>query len=384
MKIACVVQRFGPEIAGGAEAHCRSIALRLAESHEVTVLTSCARDYISWADELPAGESSDGELRVIRFPARQRSQREFRELSEWVFTGRASIEEETRWFRLNGPEMPDLIEHLERHGDDYDRILFWSYRYYQSFFGLPCVADRAILVPTAEEDPAIRLSVLGEFFARPQGMLFLTEEEAELVGSHTRGELPPSEIIGGGIEPASDVPADLLDPLELDEDFGLYLGRIDPNKGCATLFRHFLRHLEQGGRPVQLVLAGKAAMAVPEHPMIRSLGFVSTEVREALLSRARLLFMPSPFESLSLVLLESWNHGRPALVNGGCRVLKGQMRRANGGLYYLNFPEFSAGLDLLLENPAVADRLGAQGQRYVAQTYRWPTVMEKVERLLAV
>ena len=123
-------------------------------------------------------------------------------------------------------------------------------------------------------------------------------------------------------------------------------------------------------------------MPIPDHPSIRTLGFVEHDVREALLSRARALMMPSPFESLSMVLLEAWNHGLPALVNARCKVLRGQVERADGGLYYGNAVEFSAALDYLLDHPDAAAELGRQGLAYVDREYRWPTVMEKIERLL--
>jgi len=48
MKIALVVQRYGTDILGGSEYHARLIAERLAQRHQVEVLTTCARDYISW------------------------------------------------------------------------------------------------------------------------------------------------------------------------------------------------------------------------------------------------------------------------------------------------------------------------------------------------
>jgi glycosyltransferase involved in cell wall biosynthesis len=93
--------------------------------------------------------------------------------------------------------------------------------------------------------------------------------------------------------------------------------------------------------------------------------------------------MPSPFESLSMVLLEAWNHGLPALVNARCKVLRGQVLRADGGLYYGSTTEFIAALDYLLERPEAARALGRQGLAYVDREYRWPIVMEKIERLLA-
>src|SRR5471032_2181970 len=92
--------------------------------------------------------------------------------------------------------------------------------------------------------------------------------------------------------------------------------------------------------------------------------------------------MPSPFESLSMVLLEAWNHGLPALVNARCKVLRGQVERADGGLYYGNTIEFIAALDYLLDHPAEARQLGRQGLAYVDREYRWPVVISKIDALL--
>ena len=94
--------------------------------------------------------------------------------------------------------------------------------------------------------------------------------------------------------------------------------------------------------------------------------------------------MPSPYESLSMVLLEAWNHGLPALVNARCKVLRGQVARADGGLYYGNAVEFVAALDYLLDHPDAARQLGRQGLAYVDREYRWPIVVGKIEPLLRV
>jgi glycosyltransferase involved in cell wall biosynthesis len=307
--------------------------------------------------------------------------RRFIDLSDRVSADVATAEEQEAWFRENGPDAPELLAHLRAHGGEYDRVLFWAYRYADAYFGLPLVADRAVLVPTAEEDPLIHVDALGPFFALPRGFLFLTPEEETLVAARAPAGRP-SAIIGSGLDPAPESPdLSVLDPLGLGDPFVLYLGRIDPNKGCGALFRHFQRYVE-GGRNVQLVMAGPASMPIPAHPLIRPLGFVDDRVRDALLAKARALVMPSPFESLSIVLLEAWNRGLPALVNARCKVLRGQVRRADGGLYYRNAVEFGAGLDYLLDHAEAARQLGRQGLAYVDRQYRWPVVLEKIGALL--
>jgi len=383
VKLACVVHRYGADIAGGSEGHCRLVAEHLAARHDVTVLTTTARDHITWANHYPAGESSIDGVRVLRFPVvRQRHIHRFMDLSDLVFADRGSRDDEEQWFRENGPDAPGLIDYLRQQGAAFDRVLFWAYRYANSYFGLPLVADRAVLVPTAEEDPLIHVDAVGPLFAQPRGFLFLTPEEETLV-SMRAAPGRPSQVIGCGLDPASG-PADLspLDGLGLTDPFVVYVGRVDPNKGCQALMRHFQRYAEHG-RAVQLVMAGPASMPIPSHPSIKALGFVSDAVREALLTRARALVMPSPFESLSMVLLEAWNRGLPALVNARCKVLRGQVTRADGGLYYGNTTEFSAALDYLLDRPDAARALGGQGLAYVDREYRWPVVMEKIERVLA-
>ena len=383
MKVACIVQRYGAGIAGGSEAHCRDIVERLAARHDVTVLTSCARDYVTWANALPAGESREGGVRIIRFPVVQtRRLKLFADISDEVFAGPAPAARQEAWFKENGPETPALLDHLRHQGASYDVALFWAYRYYPSYFGVPLVPGRAVLVPTAEEDRAIDLDVLGDFFQRPAGYIFLTPEEERLVSTRAGRELRPRAIIGSGLEPAPATDAaSVLASHRLPERYLLYLGRVDRNKGCETLLDYFQQVASASDVP-PLVLAGPAKMRIPAHPKILPLGYVSDELREALLARAMALIVPSPYESLSIALLEGWNHGVPALVNGRCKVLDGQVRRANGGLVFRSAAEFEEALTYLLSHPQERVAIGRQGREYVEREYRWPTVMSRVERLL--
>jgi glycosyltransferase involved in cell wall biosynthesis len=383
LKLAFVVQRYGAGIAGGSEAHCRQLAERLSPQHDITVLTTTAQDYVTWENRLPAGTTTERGVRVVRFRvAEPRRLKAFADLSDEVFDGGASPARQEAWFRANGPVVPTLLDHLGAHGDDYDLVLFWTFRYYPSFFGVPLVADRAVLVPTAEEDAAIDLSTLRHYFQLPAGYLFLTPEEEALVSSRAGRPLTPAATIGIGIDPVA-APATRapLDALDVPEDYVLYLGRVDRNKGCDTLLEYFQQYAAAQPPPT-LVLAGPATMQIPSHSRIRPLGYVADDVREALLTHARALIVPSPYESLSIVLLEGWNHAVPALVNARCRVLAGQVQRANGGLHYRSAADFAEALTYLLTHDAERRAFGRQGLAYLEREYRWPTVLARVEALL--
>ena len=385
MNLAFVVQRYGAGIAGGSEMHCRQLAERLASRHDITVLTTTARDYVTWQNEMPAGTSTEGGVHVHRFPvARPRDLKAFADLSDEVFDDLGSSpEREEAWFRANGPDAPALLDFLRAHGNGYDLVLFWTFRYAPSYFGMPIVGDRAVLVPTAEEDPAVDLDVLPEFFARAGGYLFLTPEEATLVATRAGRALEPSRVVGIGLEATQDQHPSRasLDRIGLPQEFVLYLGRVDRNKGCATLLEYFQEYLDDGG-DTTLVLAGPSTLSIPHHPRIRALGYVDDALRQALLSHARALIVPSPYESLSIVLLEAWNHATPAIVNASCKVLQGQVRRANGGLFYRSSREFREALAWMLANDAARTQLGQQGLAYVDREYRWPVVLDRVESLL--
>jgi len=322
-------------------------------------------------------------VRVIRFAvSRPRRLHEFSSISDEVFEGDAPRERQEEWFRENGPQVPELLDHLRQHGTSYDAVLFWTFRYYPSFFGVPLVRDRAVLLPTAEDDPAVHLGITEDFFTIPAAYLFLTPEEQALVSARAGRTLQPAAVIGTGLEPAGPSPGrELLRSRGIPDDYLLYLGRVDRNKGCDTLLEYFPEYASSA-HALPLVLAGPVKLQIPKHDRIRALGYVSDDLRAALLAHARLLVVPSPYESLGIALLEAWNHGMPALVNARCDVLREQVRRANGGLHYRSFSEFCEALDYLASHPEQRRAFGAQGLKFVEREYRWETVLPRVEGLL--
>jgi glycosyltransferase involved in cell wall biosynthesis len=385
VRVAFVVQRYGTEVVGGAELHCRWIAERVAGRHEVEVLTTTAADYLSWQNVLPPGESRVNGVTVRRFPVvRERREDRFFPVANRVCFFDHTDEEERRWLEEHGPVTPELVEHLRRHESEYDAIVFFSYRYWTTYFGMQVAPGKSLLVPTAEHDRVLYLRLFRPFFRLPAAIAFNTPEEKELIERVTGNDDLPGEVVGTGIERPAVVPVDEVAPrLDLLGDYVVYVGRIEPEKGCAVMIDHFLRWQRETRATTTLALFGRSTMAFSENAHVRLMGVVPDGEKLAALARSRALVMPSRHESLSMVVLEAWMMGRPVLVNGDCEVLRGQVLRANGGLYYRRYEEFAAAMDLLVSEPGLADRLGGQGREYFEANYAWERILEKYERLLA-
>jgi glycosyltransferase involved in cell wall biosynthesis len=379
MRLAVAVQRYGAEINGGAELHARYIAERLARHAEVEVVTTCARDYVSWRNEWPAGVEEINGVRVRRFPVRrERTPDDFGRHSRRVFERRHSIADEIAWIGSEGPASPALVDYLVRTSAAIDFVILFSYRYYHAWRGARAVNRKAILVPTAERDAAIGLSIFGPTFRGVRAVMYNSHEERAMIHAAAGNDDVPGVVVGVGSEvPERTDPARFRQKYGITQPFAIYVGRIDENKGCGELFAYFRQYAATFPRGLDLVLIGSAIMPVPKHPRIRHLGFVDDQDKFDAIAAADLLIMPSYFESLSMVALEAWALGRPVLANGRCDVLKGQCIRSGAGLFYESYEEFAETLFALEPNGPLNARLGRNGREYFRTHYAWPVVERK-------
>jgi len=385
LRLAFVVQRYGLDIAGGAEYHCRLVAEHMARHAEVEVLTTCAADYVTWANHYPEGREVLNGIPVRRFKVkRPRDPQAFADWTDRVFRASHDPPDELRWLEEQGPFSPRLVRHIERHRDDFDLFVFFSYRYYPTYHGLHAVRDKALLVPTCEEDGVYRLSIFPPLFRIPRAVVYNSVEERALIESVSGNAEVPGDVVGvGSALPQTLHPEGFRRRTGLAGPFLLYVGRIDLNKGCRQLFDFFRRYRGETGSKLQLALIGKAVLDIPQDAGIVHLGFLSDAEKWDALAACDLLVMPSRLESLSMVTLEAWWAERPVLVNGKCEVLRGQCRRANAGLYYSSYEEFREALSLLEADEGLRARLGQNGRKYFDSHYTWDIVERKYLALIA-
>ncbi|MGH9164159.1 MAG: glycosyltransferase family 4 protein [Acidimicrobiales bacterium] len=391
MRLLFVVQRYGRQVAGGAELCCRQFATRLARrGHDVDVLTTCALSYVDWANVLPPGvEQIDG-VNVHRLAVRRpRNNELFGLLNARTVAGRKPVPLylQVEWMRAQGPLVEGIAGWLEDRATGYDAVVFFTYLYYTTWAGLPAAAGRVptILHPTAHDEPPLYLPLFDMVFRLPDAFGYLTEEEGDLVRRRFRVNRP-SKVVGIGVElDAEGDAAAFRQAFGLgDRPYLVYVGRLDPHKGTDELYEFFAAYKRRNPGPLALVVVGEPVKVAPEHDDLVVTGFVDESVKRGAIEGALALVHPSYFESFSMVLTEAWAQRKPALVQGHCEVLAGQARRSGGALPYVGYAEFEAALDLLVGDPALQVELGRSGRRYVEQHYAWDHVLDGYEELLSL
>ena len=418
MKLALIIQRYGSEVLGGSEHLCRLLAERFASQHDVEVLTTCAQDYVTWKNEYPEGADRIRGVTVRRFAsARTRDIAAFNKYSDWIYTNVHSRADELEWLKQQGPWCPALIDYLRRHHQQYDALVFFTYLYAPTVLGLDVAPGRSILVPTAHDEPAIRLDMFRDLFGHAAALCYLADSERQFVQQRFPERSLIEEVVGVGVDipqqqphppmatgsegdepeaaaepgdgPAPEFPSHLLARgatfrrrHRLHGPLVLYGGRIDPGKGCEELFEYFASYVHDGG-DAMLALMGVKLMSLPEEPFIRFAGRLSEQERLQALEAATVVVCPSPYESLSLLALEAMSVETPVLGNARSDVLVEHCVRSNGGLYYENGDEFTECLKLLVSDEPLRAAMGSNGREYVRQHYRWDVVLGKYERVFA-
>ena len=384
-RIALVNQRYGLEVNGGSEFYTRLIAERLAEKYQVDVITTKALDYTTWEDHYTADEEEINGVRVLRFGVEKPRAADFNEFNgKYLSSGKRDIDIEKIWFEKQGPYSPAAISYIRENIGNYDIFIFVTYLYYLTVMGLPEAAEKAILIPTAHEEPFIHFKTFEKMFTLPRAFVFLTDEEKALVQGLFNCKHIPCQVMGTGVDiPCEPDEKSLREKLGIDGDYIIYVGRIDEGKDCPTMFKYFTEYKKR--RPeskLKLVLMGKQVCDIPKHRDIISLGFVSEEDKFSGISGAKALVLPSRYESLSISVLEAMSLSVPVIVNGICEVLKGHCVKSNGGLYYMNYFEFEGIIDYIFSHDGEYQCMRENARKYVEENYRWDVIMKKFDEIL--
>lgn len=390
-KIAIVVQRYGQEIIGGAESHCRLIAERLAAKlgWDVTIYTSTAFDYVTWKNTFKTGQEMINGVRVKRFPVLFPRHPKIFGLYNHKITpvilrlaggkrlarllGRIL---ERLWIVLQGPYCPTLVQALRKDADQYDKLFFFTYLYFPTIFGAAGLKGRNFaLIPTAHREPPFYFQHMRKLLLSCHRIIANTIPEKHLIESRVGMALPNIRLAGIGF----DVPADSTSDSQ-PQPYILYLGRICEGKGVGFLLKAFQTYLKQFPESkLRLVLVGKKDedFNIPNHERIQYLGFVDDERKFSLIRSSSTVVNPSQYESMSMIAIEAMVCLKPLLLNQNSEVLHYYCQINDTCFGYSNEEEFVERLARIDQHhwssPDNMERL-LKTKRWAEQNYSWEAV----------
>ena len=344
MKLAFVPPRFGPGVLGGSEALVREAALGFcARGHQVEVVTTCALDHYSWANELAEGTSEENGVLVRRFPVVRHPSRAALKAQLSIQSGRVpDLDDQVSWlgFQFGAP---GVFEHLLRWGEKYDAIVFSPYLFWTTSVCVPFVAERAVVVT------------------------------------------------GGGVAvPSAYDPKGFMERHGLQRPFVLYAGRREEGKNTAWMLESFAAAVSEGDLDLDLVVLGKGQVAGAAVPggrgegagRVVDLGFLPDHERDSAFAAATAYVQPSRMESFSRTVMEAWLAGTPVIAFDQSEVVAWHCRRSGGGVTFADRAGFAECLRLVASRPDRAAEMAAAGRRYVIENYTWPTVLDRMEASL--
>jgi glycosyltransferase involved in cell wall biosynthesis len=384
LKLALVAQRYGEEILGGAETFARHLAEQLRRrGARVDVLTTCAVDHLTWKNALPAGETRVHGVRVIRFPINPAWETaRYHDLHARIMFGMGLTRDEEFEWAATGAHSAALYSFIQQHEADYDFFVFIPYLFPVTLLGAHLCPQKTIIWPCLHDESYARLYPVRLLLAGARGLMLNTPAERDLAWRLGLRH-PNIRLVGFGVEGAPGDPTRARQAHNLSAPYVLYSGRIEASKNVPLLINSFLHYKATYGGDLKLVLMGAGPEPVPPHPDIMAVGFQRDQAKLDLYAGALALCQPSVNESFSIVIMEAWLMKVPVMVHAQCAVTRSHARLSQGGLYFWEADDFAASLHQLVQTPALGQRLGANGWRYVTTNYNWEAVLRRFFAALA-
>ncbi|GHE43563.1 glycosyltransferase [Sphingobacterium griseoflavum] len=406
-KICFVVGLYGDEVNGGAEKHCKMLAEKAASRYQVEVLTSTTDNYTSFNPFYAEGSTVIDNVTVRRFKTQDFNPAAFDEAykkSRWGrkirrFLYKAGIlkhlanifprftfalKDELKVLKSHGLFSKELIKFAIENEHHYKAFFLLSYPNPNFFFINAAIAQKCVLIPTAHNEGDFFRSYLTHIFTTINHIAFNTEAERQLCRDIFGKKMVNNSILAVGTDLIPPVTYETISQkFKLPERYILYFGRIAKEK-IGNLLQWFLNFKRISADPVKLVLTGGLFMDKVDHPDIIYTGFVTESEKTALIQHSQLVVNPSDRESLSLLLLETMQLGKPSLVNGKSEVLK--QHCINSGFasaYYTSEKDFTQKLDRLLKlTHEQKKELGARCVDYIVQNYNWSLILSRLENIV--
>ena len=378
-RVTLTAFRYSPAI-GGAENYSRRLLEEIGPRLDFNIVTLLKTQRTDWLAAMIRGER-DG---VVRYEV---DGREVIAIDGWPASTRAALTALAPAYHLPASPAPWLMggllaPHMERflEGTQVVHNVFMGREAFSSGFFIAAKKRRLPFVftplrhkrPMGWNSPAFR-----RLYAESDAVIALTNGEADWLASQGASR---SRLRVIGIGPQNDpaaTPDQARQKLQTDKKIVLFVGQLHAWKG----FRAVLDAAEiMSARADTLFVfvgpdvRGNASAFSGRGANTTWLGSVSNELRDSLLSACTVLCVPSSQESFGSVVIETWTCGKP-VVGGPADATRELIEDGVDGFVVPQDPDVIAErLTRILDDPGLAQSMGAKGREKVRQKYSWDAI----------
>ncbi|WP_414623981.1 hormogonium polysaccharide biosynthesis glycosyltransferase HpsP [Calothrix sp. CCY 0018] len=301
----------------------------------------------------------------------------------------------------------DLLKWLNNHAKEYDLAHIHAlFSPVSSTAAAVCRAKKLpyILRPLGTLDPADlrKKKQLKQLYAagleRPNikkaaAIHFTSEQEAKV--SHRFGVTTRDLVIPLGVkqmQECRDVKFNVSNQFNIPDNVPkiLFMSRIDPKKGLDLLIPALEKLLSEG-LDFHFVLAGTnpqdpsyeqkiksqiQASPLDKHTTIT--GFVTGELKSALLETADLFVLPSYYENFGIAVAEAMVAGIPVVISDQVHICQDISGSESGWVGTTNTESIADLLREALKDPEERQRRGLQARKYALLNYSWDAIAQKI------
>ncbi|HEX8922182.1 MAG TPA: glycosyltransferase family 4 protein, partial [Pyrinomonadaceae bacterium] len=382
-----IVTPWFERFAGGAELLARGMARELNKRGvQAMVFTTCSRSpYDSWWEDYYApGVYTVAGIETRRF-ATLKAPARYHSVIDKLRRGENLTAQDEQDFFAYGINSASLIEALGEYVDRDYEILALPYFQGLTHSVVNKYPGKISLVPCFHDEPQFYWGATETLLRNAKHIFFNSPDEKQMTikryGQSVGRRIVESVVAGVGVElPLCEDDGETM-PERLPRSYFVYAGRKEVGKNVPLLCRWFTDYAEKFQSQAKLLFVGGGDESlVPRNEHFVDHGFVSEAMKQHLIRRSKGVINLSENESFSIVIMEGWLLGVPAIVSAKCAVTKNHVRRCNGGLYVASADEFALALKYLEDNETLNKQLAANGQRYVERTYSFDAVLERYLR----
>ena len=382
-----IVTPWFERFAGGAEQLARGMAREFNKRGlPAMVFTTCSLSpYDSWwEDHYQPGVYDVAGIETRRFATVKGRARYDAVIGKLRRGSNLKARDEQDFFNY-GINSSDLVEALAEYVDGNYEIVALPYFHGLTNSVVNGYPGKISLIPCFHDEPQFYWATAQTILRNAKWIFFNSQAEKQMTirryGQSVGRRIVEGVVTGVGVElpvskdqlPAISVP--------LPESYFVYAGRKEVGKNVPLLCEWFTNYVERFHFNTKLVFIGGGDQAlIPASDQFIDLGFVSEAMKHHVVGHSQGVINLSENESFSIVIMEGWLLGAPAVVSAGCAVTKDHVRKCNGGLYVSTSDEFALALRYLEEHADARNLLAANGQKYVTREFSFDAVLARYLR----